>query len=436
MIRKLAPGATAVIAAAVGFQGEALAQESGNLRFSVSAGVTHSDNIHRTPTDEQSDTSVEAGLQLGLEREGGRLQSRIETDAQYRTYLDDTYDDELVGGLDASLTYWFVPERFAWVLEDNFGQTFIDPRQVETPANRQNTNYLSTGPDFVFDFGDRTRLSLQGRWSDASYEESTTDNQRVSGTVGLLRRLGLHTSASLNGTTESVEYDEGSANADYDRHSAYVGFDARGARTTLNVEAGYTRVKASSDSSDAPLLRLTLTRELTARSSFTLTAGKELTDSAESFRRDRGIRGVTVGNEDAVVSRDPYESDYASLAWNLTGSRSTLLLGADWRREDHESTDTLNRDSIGASAALSRRLSPKLTAILDGRWTREDFDESGVDFDEWSASLGFGWDVSRSLAVNLRGEHVDGSGDTIAGPGLRDFTENRATLSLRFTPRR
>lgn len=436
MIRKLVPGATAMLAAAIGLQGAARAQEAGNLRFSLSAGATHSDNIRRTPTDEQSDTSAEVGLELGLEREGGRLQSHIATDVQYRTYLDDTYDDELLGGLDASLTYWFAPERFSWVIEDNFGQSFIDPRQVETPENRQNTNYFSTGPDFAFDLGDRTRLSLQGRWSDASYEESVTDNRRVSGTVALLRRLGQHTSASLNGTTESVEYDEDSAHADYDRHSAYLGFDARGARTTLNLEAGFTRVKASSDSSDAPLLRLTMTRELTARSTLTLTVGKELTDSAESFRRDRGIRGVTVGNEDAVVSRDPYESDYASLTWNLTGSRSTLLLGADWRREDHESTDTLNRDSIGASAGLTRRMSPKLTAILDGHWTREDFDESGVDFDEWSAGLGFAWDVARSFSIHLRGERVEGSGDTLAGPGLRDFTENRATLSLRFTPRR
>lgn len=437
MIRTLVPGAIAVFVAASALPREARAQAADELTIGLSAGATHSDNIHRTPDNEESETSIDAGLQLALDRQGGRLRSNVAADARFLTYLDDTYEDELVGGLDAEIVYWFAPERFSWVIEDNFGQSFIDPREVETPGNRQNTNYFSTGPDLIFGSQERTQVSLQARWSDASYEESETDNQRVSGTLSLMRRLGPRSSVSLNGTTERVEYDEEIFDSDYDQHSASVGFDARGARTTLRLEAGYTTTEDSvGDGSDAPLFNVSITRELTARSSFTLDAGTGIADTAESFRRDRAIRGVTVGNEDAIVSRDPYESDYASLGWDLTGTRNTLQIAADWRRENHEREDALNRDSIGASFQLSRHMGSRLTATLDGRWEREDFDQSGVDFDEWSGGLGFEWAVSRHLSVDLHGEHAKGSGDTLAGTGARDYAENRATVSLSYTPRR
>ena len=142
--------------------GNVAAQET---RFSVSAGVTHTDNVGRVSANEESELIPEAGLQLWFTR-AGRLDADLAMDLRYLTYVDDTFDDELLGGLDGRLSFAFVPDRFMWVVEDNFGQSFIDPQAIETPGNRQNFNYFSTGPTLVLPLGTRMDLSISGRWSD------------------------------------------------------------------------------------------------------------------------------------------------------------------------------------------------------------------------------------------------------------------------------
>jgi hypothetical protein len=428
------PAVAAKLIAVAGFGADsACAQE---LKYSLRAGATHSDNVSRTAENERSDTTADIGLNFGFERDGGRLKADLAGDLVYRRYFQDTYDEDLTGGLTAAATYWFVPSRFSWIVQNNFGQTFIDPRDVETPDNRQNTNYFTTGPDLTLPLGSRTSLTIGARWSDASYETSDTDDQRLLGTISLVRRLGARSSVTLGGTTERIEFQNPIFDESYDRHSGHVGFDAQGARTTLSMRAGYTAVHYLGETTDAPLLSLSITRRLTARSSLSLDAGTNLTDSADAFRRDQGIRGIVIGNDDAVVSQDPFRSDYATLGWSLDGVRTSLFLSGDWRRDDHEREDSLNRDSVSGYLRVARRLSARLSADLDGTWRREDYADADVEYDEWAVGLGFDWRLSGSWSMSLRGEHIVGSGDTIFGRGMRDYDENRISLSVTFAPRR
>lgn len=415
--------------------GVAGAQE---VDLALSIGAFHTDNAGRTSTDEESDTVGDAGLRLGIARDQGRLTADVEADLRYRKYFDDSYDEELMGGLDGLLTYWFLPERFSWVVEDNFGKALIDPRAVETPDNRQNTNYFSTGPDFQLPIGDRTALTLSGRWSDASFEESDAGNQRLSGNVGLLRSLSERSSISLNATVERIEFDDEVFGGNYDRKSAFVAYETRGARTAVNLQAGYTELefRDSDDTTDGPLFDLTVERELSPRSTLTLNAGTSLTDSAEAMRRDQGISGVTVEGDIGIVSSDPFQSDYATITLALEGVRTSVDFSANWRSEDHEQSELLNRDSIGATATLTRRLSQTMSMILYGGWTTQDFADSDVEFDEWSYGAGLDWEFSRHFGLALRLDRFDGSGDTTVGADQRDYTENRVALNLTYTPRR
>lgn len=405
-----------------------------DLEFSV--GGYHSDNVGRTSVDEQSDTVGEAGLRLGIARDEGRLTADVSADLRYRKYFDDSYDDELMGGLDGTLTYWFLPERFSWVVQDNFGKALIDPRAVETPDNRQNANYFSTGPDFRLPLGDRTEVLLSGRWSDASFDESEVDSQRLTANVGLLRHLSTSSSISLNAMAERVEFDDVIFNSNYDRQSAFLGYDTRGARTTVNLQAGYTAMHDFGDTVDGPLFAVTVARELSPRSTLTLNAGTNLTDSADAMRRDQGITGVSVEGDIGIVSSDPFQSDYASIDLALEGVRTSVDLGAHWRTEDHERETALNRDSIGAAVTLTRRFSQTLSMSLYGGWTSEDFADSDVDFDEWSYGAGLDWAFSRHFGLTLRADRFDGSGDTPLGADQRDYTENRIALNFNYTPRR
>ena len=398
--------------------------------LSLSVGVTHSDNIGRVSQNKQSETMPEAGLHVRVERKG-RLDANLSTDLLYRGYSNNSFNDELLGGLDARLGYAFIEDRFSWTIEDNFGQSLIDPQAVETPGNRQNFNYLSTGPNITLPLGGRTSLAISGRWSDVSYGESDLENQRLSGTIGLVRGLGKTSSISANVAAQRVEYDKSPPNSDYDLQSAYLAYEAEGVRTRLRLRSGYTALHDFGDTTNGPLLHLALSRETSARSTLSVDAGTELNDSADTFRRDRDIGGVSLVTEDAIASRDPFQQDYATVAWTFSGEHTTLRLSADWRREDHESVFALDRERIGAGISLLRRVGPRLTATLYGNHNTEDFDVTGVDFDEWSAGAGFDWRFSESYSVSVRAERYDGSGDTSVGSGLRNYEETR--YSLRFS---
>jgi hypothetical protein len=414
--------------------GYAQEEASERLSIAVRVGAEHSDNVERIADDGNSDTVGQLGLQANITRNRGRLDVGLASDIRYETYFDDTFGDNLVGGLNGSLSYAFIPERLRWVVQENFAQTFIDPTAVETPENRQHVNFFSTGPDLTLPLGDRTQLSVMGRWSRATYEFSESDDERVLGNLGVIRQLGEHSRVSLNGQTESVEFDASAGGDGYDRHSAYLGFEATGAKTRLSARAGVITLDALGDTTTEPLFDVTVSRETSARSELTLNAGTTFTDSAEMLRRDQSLGGVEVGNDDIVASNDPFQSDFARLAWTLNGTRTTFGITLDWNDENHENFELLDRSSVSSALILSRRISSTLTGSVGGEWRSEDFEESDVSFDEWGASLGLDWSMSSRMDLTLRGDHFKGSGDSFGAPGARDYTENRVSVALTFKP--
>ena len=160
--------------------------------------------------DEESETIGTAGLLLGITTDRPKLDADVAAHLEYRHYLDDTFDSEVVGGVNAFVAYAFIPERFIWVVEDNFSQISSDITAVDTPDNRENVNFLSTGPDFTIGLTARTSLQLSGRVSDEYYEERETDSQGLSGSLALIRQMSDASSVSLNGSHQRDRLRRGS----------------------------------------------------------------------------------------------------------------------------------------------------------------------------------------------------------------------------------
>jgi hypothetical protein len=407
--------------------------------WALKAGATRTDNVRRVSDNEESETSGDAALSTDLLVQRKRFDARLSTNVEYRRYFDSDVGNDLVGGLNGEGTYAFIPEVFSWRVQDNFGQTYLDPRQVETPDNRQNTNFFTTGPDLTLPIGDRTAFSALARYSLSSFETTDSDDERRMFGAGLIRKLSERASLSLYGTTEKVEFKDvlpGLPSDHYTRNSAFVGFNATGRRTTLAVQAGGTQVRDFGDTIDGPFANLVFERDVGARSTFTLDVGTALTDSAEAFRRDQTLTGVVLGNEDTPVTADPFQSDYATITWSMTGVRTALSFGGDYRRDDHERDDTFNRKSFGAFTTVTQRLSGVLAALVSANWRRDDYQADDQQFSDWSVGAGLDWYLTRSVAINLRGDHFKGSGDLPAGSGQRDYTENRASVYISYSPRR
>ncbi len=399
-----------------------------DLFWSLRGGVEYTDNVSRTEVDEQSETVGIAGFSLGLNTDRPRLDAGVNANLEYRKYLDDTFDSEIVGGLDGIASYAFIPERFIWVLTDNFAQIANERSLADTPANRQNVNYLSTGPDITVPVGARSYVRLSGRYSDTYYETSDADHEGLTGSLALARRLSDITEISLNGATTKIEYDD-EAFAEYRLDQAFLRWSTVSERTTFILDGGYNVVEQDDDESGGALARLDVSRAVTARSRLGLSVGTEFATAGQGLRRDQELTGIETGADDAVALSDPFQLNYAYLTWTTDRDRSALSFGLNARSEDHEVQTLEDRDVYGATATVSRQLSRRLDGLLSGSYRHEELVNAGFEFDEWGVTLGLNWLVGERVSLNLRLQHFDGSSED----GTRDYDENRAFLGIVYS---
>lgn len=410
------------------------AGDPNTFQFGLSAGATYSDNVGRTTANKDADTSVDAGLFATLRHDRARLTASLDADLNYQARSGGAYPDTLNGGLAATAAYKLLNDRLTWVVEDNFGQALLNSQDAVTPLNTQNLNVFSTGPDIVLPLGLRTSVTAQGRWTDTSYEESDFGTRRLSGTVGFARQLGEYSSLSLNGSTEKTRYKNLPSSGDYETRSVYLAWSATGARTVLEVNVGSTSLKDQVDSTGSMTFSLGVERQLTSRSSLSLDAGRNYGDAGDALQRGQSFRDVSSEERPIEASADPRRSDYLSVGWGLEGQRSGLALSADWRKESQTRSADQNRKSLSGRLQVTREVGPRLGLDFHTSYHTEDFVSASIEFDEWDVGLGMNWAVTRAVGVNLAWDHFVGDGDTSLGAGARDYSENRISLRLTWSP--
>ena len=430
-----------LLLAAVGAAGAADAQETaasdrGHLRdFGVTVGATRSDNIELTSEDETAGTIGEVGVNLLYSQESRRLQSNVDLNAAYQHYFDGDFDDEVIGGLNGMAVLALVPERFEWFVQDNFGQTRLDPRLAETPNNRENFNYFTTGPDVTLRFGQRTSLRLSGRYSLTSGETATFDGDRYSATLALIRRLSGATAVSLNVRGERLEYDAAEPDAaafssEYDRHEAFVRYEIDDTRTQLGLDLGYTAIDGQGDTSSGLLARLSLGRQTSTSTSVRLNLGTEFSDAGNAFRATQDLDGVSVDPETVLATSDAFKRHFANLGWAFERNRTSFGVNGEYSQEDYEQAVELNRSVAHYAVYVGRQLSPGLRLRLEARYFTEDFDTSAISTDELQGIAALNWNVGRTLAWRLQYDYRDRQGS-----GLSDeYTENRLSLFVSWAP--
>lgn len=395
------------------------------LEYGFEIGAGTSDNITRVPVNETDETIATAGIDLSFVQDGRRVDADIQLDLSYFDYLDNTYDSEVFGSVQAELRLALVPDRIEWVIQDTFGQLEINPFEAATPLNRENVNYFTTGPDLRLRLGSAASLLLFGRLSVTDYEETSLDAERITAGLTLARELSSRNTLSFNAVTERVEFDDPTSGSNYDRHSAYLRYEATGARTRLAAEAGYTMLHDFGDSTDTPLFTLELERDLSPASTLTLSGGIRSTDAADALRGGTPT-GAFSFRPDAVSTADPFETRHASIGWRYQAQRTTMTLSGGWEEDAYETDTSLDRDRQILQATLERRLSQTLRLRLSGSLAQSDYGTAGFEDDETMLGLGLSWNASGRLFVELDADSIrhDSSNP------LLDWDETRIFLRL------
>jgi hypothetical protein len=406
------------------------ATAAGAATASFDLGAERSDNIARTATDETAETTATARGALAMSVDRPRLKGDIDADLRYRSYLENSYDDEVIGGANVNLDFALVKQRLAWIVTDNFGQVANDRRQVETPDNRQNFNVFSTGPTLTLPLGDRTDFLLGGRWTTADYEDSAQNSDSVDASVGLSHQLSEHTGVSLYGEGSETDYESDPLNQKYRIKSAYLRYDATGSRTTLSLDGGYTETTHGDISNGGVLFHLNVSRKVGAYSTIGLTAGSDFQDTATQFSLNQTQVGLQDSNQNTVVAADVFRANYVYLTFGTQRDRTSFNLSINGTRERHETQTTLDRDYIRTTASISRRATQRLDVELHGNYVDEEFVGPGaVKFKEWSAGVGVLMRITQSIGMRLSFDRYDGSSDD----DTRDYEENRAYLGFGYT---
>jgi hypothetical protein len=412
-------------------------RETNNIyQYEISGGLSYSDNVGQTKNDKVWEIGLDAGVKGNIAYDHRRVNANLGADLQFRTHGKLGFNDELMGGLAGLFDYNLINERVHWIVQNNLGQSLINSQNRGTPDNTQNINYFSTGPEITFPFGPRTAIALLGRWSDVAYMKSNEDTRHLEGSLAIQRQIGQHTQLSLNGKKERITYKSLPSTLDYDVQSAYVRWSGVGSKTTLNINGGITELKERAVTTREPLYGLELTRQLSSRTQVRLTTGREFDDAADALRRQQVIKGPNLGSQAVNVTEDPFRSDYAAAAWSFKGGRSTFEISGDWRREAHVRIVALDTEARGGGLRVSREITPRMTVDFNSEFQQEVFRVSGVKFDEWSTGLQLGWSITPAYAMTAQLVHYVGNGDTLLGPNTRDFTENRLTVLLHWSPHR
>ena len=406
--------------------GSAYAEVDASFRV----GYAWSDNITRVPVDPVDEQIQLAGFDFNYIEETRKFDISILSGFDYLRYTDDTFDDDVVGGVIGDVTYWFIEERLNWIILENYGQQLVNPLVAETPGNRQNVNYLTTGPTLILPMGTRNSFQAELRYSDVSYEDNGLDNTRNTARLALLRDLSEYSSLSFNVRAKQVNFDDTTAATDYDVNDLFLRFESSSPRNTVVLDAGWVEVDLGDQKEDGFLFALTWERDITPSSSVSLNGGTGFSDQGELFRdlqtTDRDV-GRTV---DTNASSQPFHYDYVGVRYTLSAPRTETSIGFGWNEEDYEFGSNLDRTSKTARLSVERAVTQNLAAVAYVDFASRDYTEIDRINDDLRGGLSLKYALGATWSVSALAQYIDReSTDT-----QFSYTEKRYVLQFEYVP--
>jgi hypothetical protein len=432
------------------------------LTYGVDAGVGESDNVTLVQTDKVSQTIATADVDFAVEEQTRLLDMNAKGDFSYFDYLQNAFSSQLIGRFDGVAKVAIVPDRLTWVVRDDFGQAAIDPYTAVTPNNLENINYVSTGPDLSMRLGGVNFINLSARYARAQYETSPYNSNRALGSVGVGRDVSAGASVSLDADFERVMFENTAVNSDFNRTSGFGRYELHGARTDFEADVGATTVSQAgtststtqagsptqagllptttsqpASSTSGALVKVQLSRKLSAAATLTLTAGRELTDASSSFSTLQSGSIGYIGTAPAAQTSDSYTSNHVSVGWKYLRNRTSIAVSARWERDTYAGQPLLDVNRPGADFTIQRQLTRAFSAQLLGRFYKTDYPNALVasttassKYDDWLVGGALTWRHGRGLEIRLRYDH----NSHVVSEGSSGYGENRVFLTIGYRP--
>jgi hypothetical protein len=400
------------------------------LKYDVDAGVAESDNINLASDtgDKLAQTVALTDLDFAYQELSRRIEADLKGDFTFQDYLQHAYGSLVIGRFDGLAAYTLIPERFWWTAEEDFGQAQLDPFTPLTPLNRQNINYVTTGPRWLIDLSRVTFLKLEGTASRTTYAVSPFDSTQLFGSATLGRRISAQSTLALVGSVDSSRFDNTSVNTNFDRYNAYIHYELLGVRAGVSADLGGTSVVSGSSTRSDPLATLRLVRQLSPSATLAIKGGQQLTDASAAFR---GIQSGAVGaivTAPVVLTTSNYIARYGSGEFRyqrpLTKITASVRVEYDSYPQDRQLD--LRQDSV--ELRVERRFSPSLSGEAHGAIVKLDYQNQDFNSTDHTFGLSLTAAVGRRVVVRCGYDHTQ----HVVTENLTNYGENRGLLTVGY----
>jgi hypothetical protein len=405
-----------------------------DLSFHV--GDTYTDNAFLTPSNEQSDHIGAAAMRLDLAAGNDRYDATLRTAMTYMHYFKDTFEDELLRGLEGVVNINIVPGKVFWRIQENYGPVLDDPLAADRPDNWTYDSYFTTGPEMQFGELEEFHVVASASYSRADYENDTTpDNEQYEGRLTFALPGTERYENSLNLMARRIEQrpvpELGILAEGFDMQEGFIRIRNELKRWSFEVDAGATALQDAGESQVTPLFRAQLERTLTAHLTMSLQAGSQFSENLARFSRlQTDSPDVDNPRDDVTPLGDPMEERFANLMFEFDGRRTFAALVLGYNELDYEgsSSDFDAQEYSDATFDLRRQISPRFSLNLGGSFNRREYQSINRRDDDSYAFVAFGWRASRDLELTLvaRNEQRDSTDPTA------DYDENSLLLEVSY----
>jgi hypothetical protein len=417
----------------------------------ATAGLGQTDNVALTNVDEHAQTMASVGVAVDVGRQGTAFNGDLKGELDYLDYVQHYYPGQFVGRLDGDASWWFIEDRFKWVLQDNYGNAQVDALTAPNRNNIQSVNVVSTGPDFIMRPNETLYFKLAGRYQASDWQTSPFNSQRVLGLASVGDDLSLASSVSLNADFTSIRFQDPTVvNPNYERRKYYLRYDTRGVRTSLSLDLGYAEANDTGEFKGKLLAQLVLSRDLTPRQTAFISGGQQLTDVADAFATlTGGAAGYTI-LAPAAGSGGNYLNQYLSAGWQYKATRTTFGVSGRWDKDTYtlEATPAqiadylsqglpapLNVERWTGQGRVERYITPVISANVHASYTHEDYWTLGYTDHYIYAGIGATYAATDRLQYELRYDYNSRSSQTVAAATTRvvpSYSQNMIWLTVAY----
>jgi hypothetical protein len=406
-----------------------LPASASELAPSAAVGVIYSDDVNRQASKLHDEVvSAEAGLRYL--NNGSLWDADIDGRVSYFDFLQGTYGSQTLGWGAAQVDVVPIPRMLAFELQDNYGQVATDPFGALEPADRQNVNYLTVGPDFAMPLFRADELDLQGRYSKVNYSRETgLSSDRYAGAAAFVHQMTAIRAVSLNVDDQRTNFNDSTAFPSYDERSAFVSITSLPRRSRYELDAGVTQIADGSGTHSTVLLGLGALRNLSATETVQLFVRHGFQDAADSFRfQQRSNPALLAQDANIEAVATPYRETRADASLDSVRPRGAISVGLYWIDDHFLGNSALDRRDYGAYGDIGFTLTPELRFDSYVSYEQDRIRSLPGADGNLTASVGLLRQIGRSLELAVHATRY-----SIRGAAA-SFNEDRVELSLAYAP--